>query len=390
MALSQTGITMSAVHCALGVITPLSSVTLSDLVKVRSINKWSMCKPIQHTGNALSDTYSGLTGVMATSKYGFELASAETENACLSLAASQTDLWAYQRWTPSASYPARLGDFRGYNHAAISPFQKVNRNYYVPGVEGYKAPVYEMEALILSKTASPSSNNYNANAEINPHDMFPGNAHKYAILYRKQGTNSTSSSTEVNMSNLTLDTGRLTGSTSYTGTFECCLAIHKDGDSIWYPCPDTYATFQIRNQTPSEYAGLSVVNQCQLRASSPSSKMYYIVKMTVSNITGEAIEICAGCTVQGSNTSRQPIWSCTIPNVITSSTPKWTIPAHSSITLYGAADDNQTLTLTDPGELQHEESVSYYGAPIVASCFVKNVNKSDVPVMVDKTVYASS
>lgn len=385
MALAQSGITMSAVHCALGVITPLSSVTLSDLVKVRSINKWSMCKPIQHTGDALSDTFAGLTGVMATSKFGFELASAETENACLSLAASQTDLWAYQRWTPSSSYPARLGDFRGYNHAAVSPFQKVNRSYYVPGVEGYKAPVYEMEELILSKSASPSSNNYNANAEINPHDMFPGNAHKYAILYRKQGTNSTSSSTEVNMSNLTLDTGRLTGSTSLTGTFECCVAIHKDGDSIWYPCPDTYTTFNIRNQTVEEYVGVSIVNQCSLAVSSTIGHL--VVKMQVSNITDTDLEVAIGCTITDSKAGNQPLWNNTIPQTSLGATT-YTISAHTSMTFYG--NENQQWETTDPGDIRVEAIGSDWIAPIESTCYAKVVGKWDVPASKYKMLYNPS
>lgn len=99
MSLDTTGITMSAVHCALGVITPLSSCTLSDLVKVNSINKWSKTKPIKHTGNALSDTYTGLTGVMATSNYGFEFSDGtsgtpvcfgETEDEALTIASTGT------------------------------------------------------------------------------------------------------------------------------------------------------------------------------------------------------------------------------------------------------------------------------------------------------------
>lgn len=99
MSLPQTGITMSAVHCALAVITPLSSCTLSDLVQVNSINKWSACKPIEHTGDNLADTYSGLTGVMATSNYGFDLDAdyCADENTCLTKAATSTTLWNYTK-----------------------------------------------------------------------------------------------------------------------------------------------------------------------------------------------------------------------------------------------------------------------------------------------------
>lgn len=391
MALSQTGITMSAVHCALGVITPLSSCTLSDLVKVGSINKWSKTKPIRHTGASLADTYSGLTGVMATTKYGFELASADTENGCLSLAASQADLWAYQKWTPSSTYPARLGDFRGYNHAAVSPFQIIDIDYNEPGVENTThLPQYQMVAKVLSNTGS--GNNYNANAEINPKDMFNGTSHKYVLLYRKQGTSSTSASSEVNMTNLTIDTGRITGTTSNTGTFECCLAIHKSQDTIWYPCPGTYRTFNVRNMTKEEYMGVYISNLCYLNATSTSSKMHYRVKMQIFNMKSTAVEVYAGAVIKGSNTSRDSIWSCTIPSPTTSSTPKWTIPANSSITLYGAGDDddNMTLTTTDPGELVHEESASYYGLPIESTCYVRNVLLGDVTGDAYKVLYNPS
>lgn len=104
MSLDTTGITMSAVHCALGVFITgitysLPYCTLSDLVQVNSINKWSACKPIKHTGNVLADSYSALTGVMATSNYGFEFSDGtsgtpvcfgETEDEALTIASTGT------------------------------------------------------------------------------------------------------------------------------------------------------------------------------------------------------------------------------------------------------------------------------------------------------------
>lgn len=384
MALSQTGITMSAVHCALGVITPLSSCTLSDLVKVGSINKWSKTKPIKHTGASLADTYSGLTGVMATSRFGFELASADTENGCLSLAASQSDLWAYQKWTPSSSYPARLGDFRGYNHAAVSPFQTIYIDYNVPGVENTShLPQYQMVARVLSNAGS--GNNYNANAEINPKDMFTGTSHKYAILYRKQGTSSTSASSEVNLSGLTVDTGRITGTTSNTGTFECCLAIHKSGDSIWYPCPETYRTFVVRNMTKEEYAGVYVTNLCQMNVSSTIGHLY--VKMQVTNITNNDLEVAVGCTITDSRTGNQPLWNNTIPQSSLGATT-YTISAHTSMTFYG--NENQQWVTTDPGDIRVEGIGSDWRAPIESTCYAKVVGKWDVAVDNYKMLYNPS
>ena len=384
MALSQTGITMSAVHCELGVITPLSSCTLSDLVKVSSINKWSKTKPIKHTGASLADTYSGLTGVMATTKYGFELASSDTENGCLTLAASQADLWEYQKWTPSSTYPARLGDFRGYNHSAISPFQTIDIDYNQPGVENTThLPQYQMVARVLSNTGS--GNNYNANAEINPKDMFNGTSHKYVLLYRKQGTNSTSASSEVNLTNLTIDTGRLTGSTSYTGTFECCLAIHKNQDTIWYPCPGTYKTFQIRNMSKEEYAGVFITNLCQLNVNSTIGHLY--VKMQITNVTDSILQVAVGCTITDSKPGNAPLWNNTIPQTSLGAIT-YSLPAHTSLTLYG--NEDQEWSATDPGDIRVEAIGTDWRAPFESTCYAKVVGKWDVAVDEYKMLYNPS
>lgn len=316
MSLPQSGITMSAVHCALAVITPLSSCTLSDLVKVRSINKWSRCKPIKHTGDNLADTFSGLTGVMATSNYGFELEAdyCADADAALSKAATSTTLWNYTGYTPSDSYPARLGDFRGYNHAAICPFSQVGFSYEpAPGVEGTSiVPTWGFDARIST----------DANAEVKPKDMTLLHSGNYEIIYRKKGTNTATVAATSALTATAILTDRISGTTSNTGTFEVCLAVHRGGgDSEYYPLPETYRTFEVRNQTKEEYAGVFVTNLCYLHASSTTSKMHYSVKFKVTNITNQDIDVYAGCIISGSNTSRGAIWSCTIPLAPTSSTP---------------------------------------------------------------------
>lgn len=383
MSLPQTGITMSAVHCALAVITPLSSCTLSDLVQVNSINKWSACKPIKHTGNSLADTYSGLTGVMATSNFGFDFDNdyCADANAALSKAATSTTLWSYVKWTPSASYPARLGDFRGYNHAAVCPFTQMDFSYTpVPGVENTThVPTFGFAEYI------------NTNAEIYPKDMSaPIGSGNYEIIYRKKGTNSATVAATSALTATTIQTGRLSGTTSNTGTFEVCLAVHRSGgDGEYYPLPYTYRTFEVRNQTKEEYAGVYITNLCYLNAQSTTSKIHYSVKFKVTNITNSAVTIYAGCEIKGSDTTKDSIWRCMIPSTPTSSTPSWTIPSGSSITLYGAGDNDWYLTTTDPGELDNEESVSYYGSPITATCYVRNSLYGDVTVDSAKTVYGS-
>lgn len=380
MSLPQTGITMSAVHCALAVITPLSSCTLSDLVKVRSINKWSACKPIQHTGDALADTYSGLTGVMATSNYGFDLDAdyCADENACLTKAATSTTLWNYTKWVPSSDYPARLGDFRGYNHAAICPFSEVGFSYTpVPGVEGTShVPTFGFDARISTDT----------NAEIKPKDMTRLKSGNYKIIYRKKGTNAAEVACTSALTATVIQTGRISGSTSNTGTFEVCLAIQRGGgDQEWYPMPETYRTFEVRNQTKEEYAGVFVTNLCQLNVNSTIGHLY--VKLKVTNITDNDLEVAVGCTITDSKTGNQPLWNNTIPQSSLGATT-YTLSAHTSMYVYG--NENQEWVTTDPGDIRVEGIGTDWRAPIESTCYAKVVGKWDVAVSNYKMLYNPS
>lgn len=235
-------------------------------------------------------------------------------------------------------------------------------DYNVPGVEDYQAPVYQLVARNLSKDAPAQSNNYNANAEINPKDMGEFNSGEYVILWRKKGTHNTSASTPTALTQFTVDTGMMTGSTSVTGTFETCLAIHRrGGNGAYYPCDGTYRTFEVRNQTPEEHLGIYLTNQC--RMSVPTSKPNLYVQMTLSNITDSPIETRVYCLVNG--TQGDYLWQSA--NIHTTQ-QTFTVPAHGSLTIYGT--ENNTFSTEPQGAIVIDEHISYFGSPITADCRV--------------------
>ncbi len=109
-ALPTTGITTSKVAQAIGV----GSNDVGTLCISNKINKWSKWKPIQSskvTGLTLTD--------LQNANYGFTIPVVESG------ALAYTELaytWVYKKPTGGATSPYRLGDFRGYDHNAIRPF----------------------------------------------------------------------------------------------------------------------------------------------------------------------------------------------------------------------------------------------------------------------------
>lgn len=273
-----------------------------------------------------------------------------------------------------------MGDFRGYNHQAVSPFQPLYLDYNAPGVEDYIEPQYQLVAVNLSKDAPAQSNNYNANAEINPKDMGEFNSGEYVILWRKKGTHNTSASTPTALTQFTVDTGRITGSTSVTGTFESCLAIHRrGGNGAYYPCDGTYRTFEVRTQTKEEYIGLYLTNQCRLNVRSTIGDL--TVQMTLTNITDTAIETKVYCLVKG--THQDNIWQSA--NISTTQ-QTFTVPAHGSLTIYGT--ENQTFS-TEPQGTIRVEDITHYGSPITADCRARNTLHGVITVTKEKTIYTA-
>ncbi len=272
-----------------------------------------------------------------------------------------------------------MGDFRGYNHQAVSPFQPLSLDYNTPGVDGYRAPVYQLVARNLSKDAPSQSNNYNANAEINPKDMGEFNSGEYVILWRKKGTHNTSASTPTALTQFTVDTGRITGSTSVTGTFETCLAIHRrGGNGAYYPCDGTYRTFEIRTQTMEDYLGLYITNQCSMNVHSTIGDL--TVQMTLSNISSTASTVTVYGIVTGTTTDA--IWTNQPP----ANWASFEVPAHSNLTIYG--DENGHWQTTPQGAIRVEDIASF-GSPITAEVRARTSTHGTATISKTKTIYTA-
>lgn len=400
MSLPQSGITMSQVHCALGVFIPgttgftISSCTLSDLVKVNSINKWSRCKPIKDTRPSLSNTFNGLVSVMAAANYGLDIEAdvCSDENSCLTKAATATTLWRYEKFTPSSTWPARLGDFRGYNHRAVCPFQKMVTTSSRGVEDSTIPPKYSItEEILTNKYAQSGDENYDENAEINPREMQLFSACDYYIIWRKIGTSRASSTTAFDTTSLTITTGEITGTTSNTGTFESCLALHKSGDSIWYPVPNTYTTFNVSNMTKIEYVGLAVSDLSSFVPTSNSKGELY-VKFRVSNVSNHSITFKVGCTVNSSNISPQPsdntLWSRTLSQ----ETNTYTLNTGTSMVFYGTSGG--TFSTTNPGtETMFVEGIgSDWITPFYSTCYARSETQPGAGVTIStepKEIYIS-
>lgn len=126
MALPNTGITTYLVGNTLGT----TSRNVSALCKHTNINKWAKGKPIPYASN---------TGVNDNDRkfanQGFDLNSVTSISiANLWNAANANKDWKYTPPTGGTSQPFRLGDFRGYNHSAVQPY---NYNSFPVNVESY-------------------------------------------------------------------------------------------------------------------------------------------------------------------------------------------------------------------------------------------------------------
>lgn len=173
MALGTTGITTAAVGTALGT----SSRDVGTLCKHSAINKWAKGKPVPYP----SDT--GVTDhERRFCNQGFDL------NSVTSISISQlfTNATANKDWTyikPSggANSPYRLGDFRGYNHNAVPPY---NFNSFPVNVETYGSTANASFRILIDSNAELKLSDF---VHFENYGDFSG--WRYAIAYKKSNWN---------------------------------------------------------------------------------------------------------------------------------------------------------------------------------------------------------
>ena len=112
MALSSTGITVSAVKGALGT----TSTDVGTLCSSPLVNPWSKWKPISLDAVTLTAT------LLKNANYGISIQYATTASALLTNVKNNGNLgFTYNKPTGIKTSPYRLGDFRNYDHQALLP-----------------------------------------------------------------------------------------------------------------------------------------------------------------------------------------------------------------------------------------------------------------------------
>lgn len=94
---------------------------LNYLCRLGSINKWAKCKPINYTGLTRHITDVERRGMPSDINQGYYYGVKLSDNAFNNFAEiheTSTDLFAHKPL--EAGYPARLGDFQGYDHNAVA------------------------------------------------------------------------------------------------------------------------------------------------------------------------------------------------------------------------------------------------------------------------------
>lgn len=366
-----TGCTMIEVSQALGYYA--NPLMLSRLVNHPNLNKWSRVKPVAYTGPSY-DNVADLEAFMDLNGWGIEMDSVGVLNTDelmygSALTLSKGECWHYSGFTPSQSYPARLGDFRHYNTDAECPYLPVELSYYVPGVDGHYGPVMELTWR----------RNLSQNAEINPY--LKSTLHgKYYVVYRKKGETSANSAvtTTVTEGFSAMTSERIQLSSGQTGDYEACALIKRGGgDGELYPLPETYLSYNLRNYSEEEYVGLSLVNQCSMTKSSTIGHLF--VKLQVRNLTNDAITAVVGCEVYDNRNEK----------LFQKLNYSVNVPAGGVVILYGT-DDN-AFTTTNPGDIRIEDvsSSGTFRPPIGSTCYCKNSLKGDVTMSKSATILDS-
>ena len=371
-----TGCTMIEVSQALGYFA--NPLMLSRLVNHPNLNKWSRVKPVPYTGPSY-DNVSDLEAFMDLNGWGIEMDSVGVLNTDelmygSALTLSKGECWHYSGFTPSQSYPARLGDFRHYNTDAECPYLPVELSYYVPGVDGHYGPVMELTWR----------RNLSQNAEINPY--LKSTLHgKYYVVYRKKGETSANSAvtTTVTEGFSAMTSERIQLSSGQTGDYEACALIKRGGgDGELYPLPETYLSYNLRNYSEEEYVGLSFTNLCSLTKRT-NTQGTLVVKLQLRNLTNDAIDARVGCVVydnRGYGNGQTPLWQSYDYSV--------NVPAGGVVILYGTDGQSFTTTYTEI-DVENISSSGDVRPPVYAEGRAKNYYKGDVTIVKTATILDS-
>lgn len=335
-------------------------IKLSELVKHPNLNMYSECKPIYHVGTLPADE-AGFKAAMASARYGIEMTSVTgtTDEGMWSdtIAESKGNPWVYTGVTVTRDYPGRLSDFRWYNQDAECPYNPVELYYYVPGLEETKGPVMQLK---FSLNTSP-------NVEIDPYKVSTLHG-TYEILCQKVGTNNSFlvASAAVSTAFTELTSERIQLTSAQTGDYEACAAIHRGGgDQEYYPLPNSYIRFNLRNFSKEEYCHLQLANQCKIEMGSTVGQL--TVKMQLRNISDDPITATCTCFVYDSRNE----------NLFYNTGTTFTIPARQILIVYG--NENNQLVTTDPGPIRVEDiqAAGTFRPPLYARVTAKNNMMND-------------
>ena len=124
MAIQTTGITTSLVAATIG----QASSDVGTLCSSTKINKWSKNKPVKY------NTTSPITDAQRKSaNYGIIIPQYTDADSIL---ADTTSVWQYDQPTGGTTQPFRIGDFRGYEHSSVVPFDILMPNSIEVGSSG--------------------------------------------------------------------------------------------------------------------------------------------------------------------------------------------------------------------------------------------------------------
>ena len=189
MALPTTGLTTNAVASALGE----ASNDVGTLCKSNKINKWSKWKPIQNnkvTGLTLTD--------LQNANFGFTIPNADADEG---VALAQA--WTYNKPTGGAASPYRLGDFRGYEHNSIRPFNLLLPDY-----------VNQNQSGVVAKLILPTITADNVDGSF-----FFGNMYFGVLIKKGTQVEYKTAATKISAGGTTVDFSESTAIDT-TGTFD--------------------------------------------------------------------------------------------------------------------------------------------------------------------------
>lgn len=258
MALSSSGITVSAVKTALGV----SNNNVGGLCTDDAINPWSRWKPISLNATTLTDT------LLANANYGITIKYSTTAAGLLTLVKNNSNLgYVYNRPAGLATSPYRLGDFRNYEHNAILPVESFYKDADEVPINGVSSSYStNIEGLALETPTDLTSVDYLTKGHIYPSTV----ANKGALV--TDGTNTYWSVGSIPWGNtywqkfagksvtvLEFFTNLSSGTLSTTHT--------SSSSDLFYALPEPLHTIYVTNTSPSGskiafpvYATLSFVD----------------------------------------------------------------------------------------------------------------------------------